>query len=256
MNYGQIESDFKDKISSKIRLEPEGKGRFRVFTPFLFDDGDHLCIVLKYWQNRWILTDEGHTLMHLSYNMDIKDIEKGSRHKIIEKSLNMFNLQDENGEFIITVENGAFGDALYSFIQGLVKITDVSYLSRERVRSTFMQDFREHIEENVSGDRRVFDYNDPNHDPENKYVVDCLINNMPRPLHVYAIPNDDRCRDATINILQFEKWGLTFFSIAIFEDQEAIGRRVLARFSDVCDKQFSSLPPNRDRITKFIKDRL
>ena len=31
---------------------------------------------------------------------------------------------------------------------------------------------------------------------------------------------------------QFERWGLPFHSIAIFEDQEEINRKVLARFSD------------------------
>ena len=42
-----IERDFHEKVSSKIRLGAEGMERFRVFTPFLFEDGDHLGIVLK-----------------------------------------------------------------------------------------------------------------------------------------------------------------------------------------------------------------
>ena len=51
----------------------------------------------------------------------------------------------------------------------------------------------------------------------------------------------------------FEKWDLKFRSLAIFEDQESINRKVLARFSDVCEKQFSSLTANRDRITRFLQ---
>ena len=40
------------------------------------------------------------------------------------------------------IETQRYGDALYSFVQALLRITDVSYLSRERVRSTFIEDFR------------------------------------------------------------------------------------------------------------------
>ena len=84
------------------------------------------------------------------------------------------------------------------------------------------------------------------------YAVDCRINGMPRPLFVHALPSDDRTQVATIALLQFEKWGLSFRSLAIFEDQEAINGKVLARFSDVGGKLFSSLTGNRERIARFL----
>ena len=47
MNIVAIETSFREKVGRKVRLAQEGLNRFRVFTPFVFDDGDHLSIVLR-----------------------------------------------------------------------------------------------------------------------------------------------------------------------------------------------------------------
>ena len=47
MNTAGIEKSFREKVCAKVRIVLEGDERFRVFTPFLFEDGDHLAIVLK-----------------------------------------------------------------------------------------------------------------------------------------------------------------------------------------------------------------
>jgi hypothetical protein len=65
MNAKAVEQQFKDKVSAALRIEGEGHNRFRVFTPFTFDDGDHLSVLLKNDHERWVLSDEGSTLFHL-----------------------------------------------------------------------------------------------------------------------------------------------------------------------------------------------
>lgn len=254
MSLESIEREFKEKVCDRIKLVSEGMNRYQVFTPFQFEDGDHLVIVLKQENSQWLLSDEGHTYMHLTYSLDEKDLRRGTRQKIISNALSMFTVNDREGELAIEIKEDRYGDALYSFVQALLKITDVTYLSRERVKSTFMEDFREFMKAHVPESRRAFDWHDAQHDPDGKYMVDCRINGRARPVFVQALPNDDKVRDSTIALLQFEKWRVSFRSLAIFEDQEEINRKVLARFSDVCEKQFSSLSTNKDRISHYIQE--
>lgn len=256
MDAARIEAEFRARIGEKVRVIDEGIDRYRVFTPFRFDDGDHLAIVLRGRSGAWVLTDEGHTFMHLTYDLADKDLQKGTRAKIIGNALSEFHVRDDDGELVLPIPDDRYGDALFSFVQAILKVADVSFLSRERVRSTFMEDFRALIDETVPHERRHFDWHEPQRDPDGKYAVDCRINGVARPLFLFALPNDDRVRDATIALHQYERWTLPHRSAGFFEDQEEINRKVLARFSDVCEKLFSSLAPNRDRIVRYLKESL
>lgn len=252
-NISDIENNLKTKISNEIALIEEGVNRFRVFTPFEFDDGDHFSIVLKKENGNWKFTDEAHTIMHMSYDMDVSVLKKeGNRQKIITNTISNFGLEEKEGTLSIKIENDNFGGAFYNFVQALVKITDLSYLTREQVSSTFYEDFRSLISESVPKDRLIFDYTHPDYDKDGKYIVDCRINGMPKPIYLFAVLDDTKCRDVMISMLQFERWGIQNHSVSIFDDQENINRRVLAKFSDIGEKQFSSLLSNSERIKTYL----
>lgn len=254
MSFHTIEQEFQSKVSSMIQLVAEGVDRYRVLTPFRFEDGDHLCVVIKKQDVGWLLTDEAHTFMHLSYDTNMRDLNRGTRRKLITNILSVFQIEEHEGELILPVPNEQFGDALYSYIQALLKVTDLSFLRREQVRSTFMEDFSLLIVESVPDNRAEFKWHDSERDPMGMYTVDCRINGHQVPIMIHALPNNRKTRDATISLLQFEKWRIPFRSLAIFESQEDIDRKVLARFSDVCEKQFSSIVgSNSERIALFLK---
>jgi Domain of unknown function DUF1828 len=253
-----IEREFKRKVSDQLTLEPEGLDRYIVNTPLTFEDGDRLSIVLKKEGDDWVLTDEGHTFMQLSYDLDESDLQDGNREEIIGRTLLASRVQNRQGELILPIEGELFGDSLYNFVQALIKIDDIRFLSRQRVRSTFIDDFKRLVERIVPETRRAYRWHDPDKDPEKKYEVDYKLNGTETPLFVFALDTNDKVRDATITLGAFERWGLKYKSLGVFEDEEAINRKVLARFLDMGVQAFSSLSATEDRFKRtfpeFVKD--
>ena len=249
-----IEQDFIDKVSAKVRLVPDGKERFRVLTPFQFDDGDQLVIVLKKAGERWVLSDEAHTYMHLTYDIDEKTLHSGTRREIISRALSMFDVEDHNGELILDAPEERYGDALYDFAQALLKITDVTYLSKERVQSTFMEDFRTLLYNKVDETRMDFNWYDIDRDLEGYYRVDCRINGSSNsPLFVYAVPDDRKAEAAAFTLLQFKVWEMPFHSLSIIKNEKATSRKASAHINDVCDKCFTNINESRKEIEQYIE---
>ena len=77
----EVQNNLRNTVSAEVSLLSEGVDRYRVFTPFEFEDGDHFSIVLKKDNGSFIFTDEAHTIMHMSYDMDVSALKKGTRQK-------------------------------------------------------------------------------------------------------------------------------------------------------------------------------
>ena len=73
-----IERDFHEKVSIEDSAGSRGHGTLPRVHPFLFEDDDHLRIVLSKEGARWVLSDEAHTYMHLTYDIDEKDLQGGT----------------------------------------------------------------------------------------------------------------------------------------------------------------------------------
>jgi hypothetical protein len=101
---------FKEKVCHEVEIEKQGLDRYVVYTPFAFDDGDHYVVLLKRERDRWLLTDEGHTFMHLSYGG--VDVLSGQRGELVKESLVAAGLENRAGELVLDVPDEQFGAAV------------------------------------------------------------------------------------------------------------------------------------------------
>ncbi|MBA3420893.1 MAG: DUF1828 domain-containing protein [Thermoleophilaceae bacterium] len=243
-------------VGGSVEVEPLSERESRVSTVFQFADGDHLVTRLRRVDgDRYEWTDLGHTFMHLSYGLDVDSLEQGKRGELLEDALRRLDVEEREGELVLQTSSADLGSSLLRFAQALLHVADLDYLTQERVRSTFLEDFRRMLGSEF-GSRAHFDYVDADHDPRALYPVSCLLNEDPRPVAVFALPSDDAINVATITLQQFRNWGRRFFAAGIHEEQASRNRKAVARFSDVVDKQFSFLHGNENEIVGYLAERL
>lgn len=253
MSKHDIKEAFLRSLCSPFDLIESGADRYFVDTPFIHDDGDALRILLKQKGQDWRLSDEGSTLMRLTYYIDPADLKKGNRKQIIDRVLLAHGIQRSGDELFLPIQGQNYGDALYDFAQALIHISDIEFLTRDKVKSTFREDFKHFFTSAVPRNQRRFKWHDATLDKQKKYIVDCRIETPGDPIFIFALSSDSQTKDATIALHQFDKWGMQFQSIALFENQESISRKALAQLTDICDKQFSSLEGNQAIITQKLE---
>ena len=123
MTSPDVERIYSSLACEQIDLAPDGDRKFIVYTPFTFDDGDHYVIVLNESGAGWTLTDEGNTLMHLSYEGFELTPERAV---LIDGILRAANARNCGGELRLNVISGQFGVALFGFAQMLIRIIEAA----------------------------------------------------------------------------------------------------------------------------------
>jgi hypothetical protein len=252
-----IESAIKKKLGEGIEVEKEHEGLFRVDTPFGFDDGDSYLIFVEKKIDGYVISDRGHTLMHMSYWTDSDRLFEGRRGRIFNDILSRFGLQNDGGAIKLITSEEKIGESVYSYIQALDKITDMEYLDREQIRSLFIEDVVSYVLDRLSIYNPIENWFDRRSDPEGNYRAHVALQGRDRLVLVYALASDNSTRDATIFLYHLAKTDVKFKSVGIFRDQVAINGRVLARFTDICDRHFSSFSTeNKERFVGYVSEQL
>jgi len=251
MGISLTESNIREEICKSITfIYTDGEGaKILINTPFIFDDGDVIKVVLRNENGTLFLTDEGHTFMHLSY--DDLDLTKGRRKTILDAILLMHYIENVDGELRSSVDISNFGDSFFTYVQGLNKIADLSFTKKDHVKSFFMEEFFDFLK-GVLGENATFNYTDPERDEKGKYKVDCYIPTV-EPVFIFGVNTDDKCRDATITLLKFENWGVKNNSIIVFEDMQTLSSKALAKLTDVSGKVYSDLGSAKERMPAYLK---
>ena len=159
MTVQTVAHDFHAKVSAKVRLAGEGVDRYRVFTPFLFEDGDHLSIVLKRERGA-VGCSPMRRIRTCTSPMILMNgtcsAERGSRSSPTRCPRSRSKIA--MASWSLPCPMSGTGMRCTPSFRRCSRSAPCPFLSRERVRSTFMEDFRDLLSEVAPEERRDFDW--------------------------------------------------------------------------------------------------
>ncbi|WP_419918211.1 DUF1828 domain-containing protein [Candidatus Poriferisocius sp.] len=231
-----------ERLCEDIEVERRPDGELMLRTHFTFPDGDSFPFHLaEAPAGGFRLSDDGHTLMHISYEHDIDSFLTGKRWILLEQVIGENQICYDGGVFYIDTSAERLPESIFNFGQALTRIYDLTFLSRTNVGSTFYDDLATTLESLV-GESKIYRDYIPDVPNAEAYSVDYRIegkNNI--PLFVYGILNRDKAHLATIKLAHFHRHNLEFESIIVFRDLAEIQGLDIARLSDVGGEMISSL---------------
>ncbi len=94
--------------------------------PFEFPDGDRFPIhVSELGSGGLRLSDQGHTLMHISYDHDIDSFLEGTRGQLIERTMAETGLEWDGDAFCVDTPIDRLPDAIFRLGQVLTRVYDL-----------------------------------------------------------------------------------------------------------------------------------
>ena len=248
-----LENTLCERLCANVRVHKRDDDVLMLDTPFTFPDGDHYPIYLAETPTGGVrLSDRGHTLMHLSYEHDVDSFYDGARASLREQIVRECGIEEIDGVFTVEAPPDRIADVLFKFGQALTKIYDLTFLSRERVASTFYEDLNTILVRIVAEDKIETDYVHPDVPNGEIYPVDYRLEGRDGvPVFLYGVPNKDKARLTTIILSHFLRHHLSFESVIVFEDQQAVPRLDVARLTNVAGTAVASLDAQADLQRKI-----
>ncbi len=237
-------------ICRQFDLEEICQNEYLVHTDKYFDDGDELHIVLKEdGKGGILLTDEGHTLMWLSYeDFNLTPIRKSILDGII--SQNRVNL-DEGRITASSTSVEYVGEALSSMVQAIIQVADMRRLSYSNVMSTFLEDIKEAYKRSSLSDRCEF--RKKIEVKKGDYIEPDIFINGDAPVLVYGVNNSERAKETFINLLFVRDSGRNYRTIVVIGDDAEISKKDRDRLINAANRPIMGTEEMIPITEKFVE---
>ena len=138
-----VENYFK-WLKDKTVLKRKENNWYTITTPYLDRHNDCLQIYVKVINDEILISDDGYTVSDLE--MSGCDLTKGKRRALLESILLSFGIRNESGVLSVTASHQSFAQKKHNFLQAILAINDLFYLTPSLVNSVFYEDIARWME--------------------------------------------------------------------------------------------------------------
>jgi len=226
MNDDTIIQMIKESATSDIEIEYREPNTYMIHTGFTYPDFDELHIILTKRNGDWILTDNGHTMMWLSYD----DFTMTRTRKILlNKTLNQNNVVLDDGVLLVRCPDnvGDMGLALRSIITTELQMADLIFMKKESVKDTFIEDLKSAFTNSELSEKCKFDTKIVGSD-NMEYRADIYIE-AKKPILIFGIHSTIQCSRATVTMLSLNRDGPEYVFMTVFDDKKQIPEKDIRR---------------------------
>jgi hypothetical protein len=254
MNTDDLQSTLCHALCCSVTVRQRGNGLWRVDTPWTFPDGDGYSIyVLQAPTGGLRISDQGLTMMRLSYDNDLAKLREGTRGRLLAQVLADAGLTEDEGEFFLDSTADDVGAGVLRLGQGLTRVHDLTFLNRARVESTFYEDLRERLQTLVGPERLAENYEVPGVANARDYPVDYFVSGGTAPLYLFGVPNRDKARLSTIILQHLIRAGQDFESMIVFQNAADLPRADLGRLMNAANDMIDTLDATDDFERKLLR---
>lgn len=238
--------EIKKSICSEYEFEEIGIGEYSVHTNMYYDDGDEFHIVMKEVDEGYVLTDEGHTMMWLSYEgYNFTDVRK----KLLSGIISQNNVSFDDERINVSVDSPSkVGPALLSLIQAVMQISNLRYLSRNNVASTFLEDIRTAFKESNLGS--ICEYGKKIPAGGGNSIEPDIYIGLERPVLVFGANNSERAKEVFINLLLAKDLDQGYRTVVIIDNEAGISQKDQERLVNTASRPIIGT----DDVVKVTED--
>jgi hypothetical protein len=254
MNASDMQAALCKALCGSVMVHTRGDSLWQIDTPWTFPDGDGYSIYVSQAPTGGLrISDQGLTMMRLSYENDIAKLREGTRGRLLTQVLADAGLSEDEGEFFLDSTTENLGASVMRIGQALTRVHDLTFLNRLRVESTFYEDLREKLQTVVGAERLTEGYVVPGVANARDYPVDYFVSGGAAPLYLFGVPNRDKARLATIILQHLTRAGQDFNSMVVFQNAADLPRADLGRLMNAANDMIDSLDATDDFERKLLR---